>query len=318
MSRPEIDFKAMRPLVVIVGQTAVGKTDLSLYLAEKFEGEIISADSRLFYAGFNIGTAKPAPEELARIPHHFVDVCRPDETLTLGVYQERAYETIDACHRRGTLPFLVGGTGQYVKAVIEGWGIPRVPPQPDLRAALEQMGGPECARWLRLLDPVAAERLDPRNVRRVIRALEVTLVAGRPISELQQKEKPPYHIYTIGLFRPREELYRRIDQRVDQMIAQGLEQEVLGLLESGCRWEMPAMSGLGYRQFRPYFEGDASLEEVVERIKFETHRFARQQNTWFRPDDPGIDRFDAADPALNLRIEEGLDLWLNRFSSEIG
>lgn len=300
----------MPPLLVIVGQTAVGKTDLSLHLAERFDGEIVSADSRLFYVGFDIGTAKPSPEELARVPHHFVDHCQPHETLTLGTYQEAAYAVIDEIQGRERLPVLVGGTGQYVKAVVEGWGVPRVPPQPALRQALEALGQSECARWLRLLDPVAADRLDPRNLRRVIRALEVTLVAGIPISTLQQKTAPPYTILQLGLFRERETLYQRIDQRVDQMVAAGLVDEVASLVEQGVQWDWPAMSGLGYRQLRPYFEGEQSLAEAIERIKFETHRFARQQNTWFRRDDPHIMWLDAeADHLVELATRE-VDAWL--------
>ena len=211
-----------RKLLVILGPTAVGKTALSLQIAEQFNGEIISADSRLFYRGMDIGTAKPSAAEQAQAPHHLIDICNPDETLTLGEYQRLAYKTIDAVLENGRLPILVGGTGQYVKAVVEGWGIPEVPPHPDLREALESLGGPELARWLQILDPTAAERIGARNVRRVVRALEVTLVTGQPITELQRKTPPPYNIQMIGLIRDREILYQRIDQRVDQMMAAGL------------------------------------------------------------------------------------------------
>ena len=286
------------PLLVIVGQTAVGKTDLSLKLAERFNGEIISADSRLFYKGMDIGTAKPSAEEQQRVSHHLIDVCAPDETLTLGDYQSRANAMISDCHRRGKLPMLVGGTGQYVKAVVEGWGIPRVSPQPELRHELEKIGGPELGRWLAKLDPAAAEKIDARNVSRVIRALEVTLVSGVPITHLQAKTPPEWNILTIGLFREREELYARIDQRVDLMLANGLETEVRGLLAAGYDWKLPAMSGLGYRQFQPHFEGESTLDDVAERIKFETHRFSRQQNNWFSRKDETIDWVEAAAPDL--------------------
>ena len=217
-----------KKLLVILGPTAVGKTALSLQIAEQFEGEIISADSRLFYRGMDIGTAKPSAAEQAQAPHHLIDICNPDETLTLGEYQRRAYRTIDSVLENGRLPILVGGTGQYVKAVVEGWGIPEVPPHPDLREALESMGGPELARWLQRLDPTAAERIDARNVRRVVRALEVTLVTGQPITDLQRKTPPPYDIKMIGLIRDRETLYQRIDQRVDQMMTAGLVAELEG------------------------------------------------------------------------------------------
>ncbi len=280
------------PLLVIVGPTAVGKTALSLQLAQQFNGEIISADSRLFYRGLDIGTAKPSAAERALVPHHLIDICRPDETLTLGEYQRLAYATIEAVLGRGRLPILVGGTGQYVMAVVEGWGIPEVAPQPRLRKALAGLGEGEVARWLRRLDPQAAENIDPRNVRRVIRALEVTLVTGRPISELQRKTPPPYDIQIIGLTRGRELLYERIDRRVEQMMADGLLAEVQGLRAAGYSRSLPAMSGLGYRQLYAYLEGEMGLEAAVERIKFETHRFARQQATWFRQDDPRITWFD--------------------------
>jgi tRNA dimethylallyltransferase len=284
--------KAKRPLLVIVGATAVGKTALSLKLARLFKGEIVSADSRLFYRGMDIGTAKPSPAEQITVPHHLIDICDPDETLTLAEYQRLAYATIDRIQGNGRLPILVGGTGQYVRAIVEGWGIPEVAPHPSLREALAALGGPELARWLRYLDPAAAEKLDPRNVRRVIRALEVTLLKGRPISELQRKSPPPYHIAQIGLHRDRESLYERIDARVEGMMAAGLLAELAGLRDGGYGRNLSSMSGLGYRQLWAYLIGEMSLEDAVERIKFETHRFARQQATWFRRDDPAINWFE--------------------------
>ncbi len=284
-----------RPLLVLVGPTAAGKTALSLALARQFDGEIVSADSRLFYRGLDVGTAKPTPEERAAAPHHLIDLCAPDETLSLGQYQRLAYATIDAIQQCGLLPILVGGTGQYVWAVVEGWGIPAVAPRPALRAALEQLSGDEAVHWLAALDPVAAGRIDPRNLRRVVRALEVTLTTGIPISELQRKTPPPYDTFILGLSRDRATLYERIDARVDGMMAAGLLDEVRGLRDAGYGLDLPSMSGLGYRQLLSYFEGEMSLEEAVTRIKFETHRFARQQATWFRGDDPRITWLDADD-----------------------
>jgi tRNA dimethylallyltransferase len=298
------------PLLVIVGPTASGKTSLSIALAKAFNGEIVSADSRLFYRGMDIGTAKPTVAEMAGIPHHLLDICEPTETITLGEYQDRAFATIDDIHRRGRLPILVGGTGQYVMAVVEGWGIPRVAPQPALRKALEAMGGEELGRWFRFLDPVRAETLDVRNVRRVIRALEVTLVAGQPISQLQEKSPPPYDIRLIGLACDREWLYERIDRRVDLMMEAGLEAEVRGFWEAGVGRKMPAISGLGYRQLYDYFEGHMTLEEAVERIKFETHRFARQQKTWFQPHDERIAWMPADDPNLAEQAKPFVKNWL--------
>lgn len=293
----------MPPLLVLLGPTAVGKTALSLQLAHRWGGEIVSADSRLFYTGMDIGTAKPTLAERAAVPHHLIDLCPPDQPITLGDYQQRAYATMADIHQRGKLPILVGGTGQYVQAVVEGWGIPRVPPHPALRAALEALGQEELGRWLAQLDPEAAAKIDPRNVRRVIRALEVTLVAGVPISVQQRKTPPPYNILLIGLQRPREELYQRIDARVEQMVADGLLGEVERLLAAGYGWELPALSGLGYQQWRPYFAGEQTEAEVIERIKFETHRFVRQQNNWFSPQNGRIHWLPASSPTLLAQVE---------------
>jgi tRNA dimethylallyltransferase len=291
-----------RPLLVLVGPTAAGKTVLSLQLARRFDGEIVSADSRLFYRGLDVGTAKPAMAERAAIPHHLIDLCDPDKTISLGQYQRLAYRTIDEILTRGRLPILVGGTGQYVMAVVEGWGIPEIAPRPALRAALESLGEAEAARWLAALDPAAAARIDPRNVRRVVRALEVTLTTGRPISALQRKTLPPYDTLIIGLWRERRALYKRIDARVEAMMAAGLLDEVRRLREAGYGRELPSLSGLGYRQLSAYLAGEMSLEAAVERIKFETHRFARQQATWFRRDDSRIAWFDL-DAADNVSVE---------------
>jgi len=291
-----LQFAIRNSLLVIVGPTAVGKTALSLHLAELLEGEIVSADSRLFYRGMDIGTAKPTPEERARVPHHLIDIAEPDETVGLAEFQEWAYAAIEGIHARGKLPLLVGGTGQYVRAVVEGWRVPRVPPDPALRAELEAQAGREGATALhgRLarLDPDAAQRIDPRNVRRVVRALEVCLITGRPISEQQGKQPPPYRILQIGLTMERAALYARADRRVEAMMVAGLEDEVRRLLEAGYGWEIPAMSGLGYAQFRPYFDGRATLEQVVVEIKGATHRFIRHQYNWFRLKDSAIRWFD--------------------------
>ncbi len=302
-------------LLVIVGPTAVGKTALSLRLARSLDGEVISADSRLFYRGMDIGTAKPTPEERACVPHHLIDIAAPDETVGLAEFQERAYAAIVDVHARGKLPLLVGGAGQYVRAVVEGWRIPRVPPVPLLRAELEAQARREGvaslhARLVRL-DPAAARRIDPRNVRRVIRALEVCLVTGQPISEQQRRQPPPYRILQIGLTMERADLYARADRRVDAMIEAGLEEEVRRLVEAGYTWSLPAMSGLGYVQFEPYFQGQVSLEEVVMEIKRATRRFIRRQYNWFRLDDPAIRWLDAATPTVQERAEAMVRRWLS-------
>lgn len=290
-----------RPLIVIVGPTAVGKTAVALRLAEEFNGEIVSADSRQVYREMDIGTAKPTPEELARVPHHLIDIVAPDETFHVAQFQAMAYAAIDEVHARGKVPFLVGGTGQYVRAVIEGWQIPPAPPDPVFREQLyaeAREHGPEhLHRRLAAIDPEAAARIHPHNVRRVIRALEVYQATGRPISEWQRKRPPPYRILQIGLTMDRQALYRRIDARVDQMIAGGLVDEVRRLLDKGYTFDLPALSGLGYGEFRAYFEGQASLGEVIQRIKHETHRFVRHQYNWFSENDPNIHWFDLTSDA---------------------
>jgi tRNA dimethylallyltransferase len=298
------------PLVVLVGPTGVGKTAVSLRLAETLNGEIVSADSRQVYRGMDIGTAKATPEERHRVRHHLIDTVTPDETLTLAEYQEMAYAAIDAIHARGRLALLVGGTGQYVRAVAEGWGIPRVPPQERLREALDELSTGELARWLVKLDPAAAQRLDPRNRRRVIRALEVTLVSGRPISEQQKKHPPSYRVLQVGLTLSRSQLYQRIDERVDHMMEAGLLEETRRLKEEyGC--DVPAMSGLGYAQLCAYLQGEMSLDEAVTAIKHETHRFVRHQANWFKPDDPRIHWFRVTGlERTAVAVEQFVRAWL--------
>ncbi len=280
------------PLVGLVGPTAVGKTALAVRLAEAVGGEIVSADSRQVYRGMDIGTAKATLGEQSRVPHHLIDVVDPDETLGLAQFQAMAYTAIADITARGRVPFLVGGTGQYVMAVVEGWQVPRVAPDEELRTALyhqaKQEGAGALHARLQELDPAAADRIDPRNVRRVVRALEVYLTTGQPISEQQVKRPPPYRILLIGLTLSRTQLYRRIDERVEQMIEAGLEDEVRRLVSAGYGFDLPAMSGVGYGQFAPYLAGEASLADVVAGIKRATRRFVRHQSNWFRRDDPRI------------------------------
>ena len=288
----------MRCLVAIVGPTAVGKSRLAVHLARTFDGEIVSADSRKVYRYMDIGTAKPGPEERAIIPHHLIDVVDPDEELGLALYQEMAYRAIEGVHERGRLPALVGGSGIYVRAVIEGWRIPNVPPNPELRRRLETRAREEgpmvLYEELERSDPVAAERIDPRNTRRVIRALEVCQMSGS-FSELQGKESPPFEVLTIGLTADRDELRRRIDSRVDMMMEIGLLEEVRWLMDRGYNLELPSMSGVVYRQLGMYIQGKLNLEEAVQQIKLQTHRFARHQYAWFHLDDERINWIDIGD-----------------------
>lgn len=285
----------MSHLIAIVGPTAVGKSALTIHLAQVFGGEIVSADSRQVYRYLDIGTAKPSPEERALIPHHLIDVVDPDENFTLAIYQEMALRAIEDIQRRGRLALLVGGSGLYVRAVIGGLRIPQVAPDAELRRNLEEKAAREGYRALyeelKHTDPAVAERIDPRNVRRVIRALEVCHITGLPFSQLQSSS-PFFRTLVIGLTTARDDLHRRIDSRVDRMMERGLVQEVKGLLERGYSLDLPAMSGLGYKQIGQHLHGELGLEEAVQRIKYETHRFARHQYAWFRPTDEAIHWFD--------------------------
>ena len=296
------------PLVVIVGPTALGKTALAVYLAQEMNGEIVSADSRQVYRGMDIGTAKATRQEQELAAHHLVDVVAPDETLGLAQFQELAIAAIAGITARGRVPLLVGGTGQYVMAVIEGWKVPRVPPDEALRRELyrqaEEEGAEALHARLHALDPSAAGRIDARNVRRVVRALEVCLVTGEPFSEQQGKSPPPYRILILGLSLPRAELYRRIDERVERMMDAGLEDEVRGLVAAGYGFDLPAMSGVGYGQFAPYLAGKATVLEAAAEIKRATRRLVRHQANWFRQGDERIHWLaaepDPRQPALEL------------------
>jgi tRNA dimethylallyltransferase len=307
------------PLIVIVGPTATGKSALALYLAVLLSGEVISADSRQIYRGLDIGTAKVTPDEQARVPHHLVDIVAPDQFFGLAEYQERAYAAIDEVTGRGRWPLLVGGTGQYVRAVVEGWRIPRVPPDPELRAELyaeaEGRGVRPLYERLVALDPGAAEIVDERNVRRVVRALEVCLKSGQPFSRQRGKDPPSYEILQLGLTMEREALYARVDARIEQMIERGLVQEVQGLVGQGYDWSLPAMSSLGYSQLQGHIEGTASLSECVALIKRETRRFIRQQYNWFRLSNPRIHWLDVGQSASDVR-SRALALIEERFGEQ--
>jgi tRNA dimethylallyltransferase len=295
------------PLVGLVGPTAVGKTAMAVRLATAVGGEIVSADSRQVYRGMDIGTAKATADEQAQARHHLIDVVDPNQTMGLAEFQESAYAAIAAITARGRVPFLVGGTGQYVMAVVEGWQVPRVPPDRTLRQDLyrqaEEQGAAVLHARLRELDPAAAGRIDPRNIRRVVRALEVCLLTGQPISEQQGKSPPPYRILLIGLSLPRKQLYQRIDERVARMMQAGLEQEVRDLVAAGYGFELPAMSGVGYGQFAPYLAGEATLEETIAEIQRSTRRFVRHQANWFRQEDARIHWFDVRTDPYNKVLD---------------
>jgi len=288
-----------KPLIVIVGPTAVGKTSVSIALAQNFDGEIVSADSRLFYRGMDIGTAKPTTEEMQDVPHHLIDVADPDEIWNLAIFQHRAYQEINQIHDRNRLPFLVGGSGQYIRAIIEGWHIPPQKPDYEIREALtlwaDKIGAEALHERLEAIDPGAAEKIDYRNLRRTVRALEVIFKTGERFSDLRQKQTCPYHPIILGIERPRKELYDRIDQRIEKMLADGLVLEVDGLLTAGYSPELPTFSGIGYQEIIQYLQDAISLEEAIMLIKRNTRTFVRRQANWFKPDDPRISWFSASE-----------------------
>lgn len=284
------------PLILLVGPTAVGKTEFSLQLAGELNGEIVSADSRLFYCGMDIGTAKPSREERARIPHHLIDIAPPGDTLSLAEFQSKARQAIQDIHARRRLPFLVGGTGQYIRAVTEGWAPPEVQPDNRLRLVLEAIKEARGAGWLhnglQKLDPESAEKIDARNYRRTIRALEVIFSTGQKFSHQRRQAVTPYHVIFLGLIRPRAELYQRVDDRIDLMFASGLMDEVKGLLKNGITPDLPSMSAIGYRECMRVLQGELSIEQARAEMKRLTRIFVRRQANWFKENDPNIRWFN--------------------------
>jgi tRNA dimethylallyltransferase len=294
-----------KPLVAVVGVTAVGKTAAAIRLARDVGGEIISADSRYLYRGMDIGTATPSEPEMAGVPHHLISFLEPTDNYSLALYQRDAYRAIEEVLRAGHVPILAGGTPQYVNAVLQGWRIPEVPPDPAFRGEMEAMardaGSTALHDRLRAIDPASAERIPASNVRRVIRALEIFRHTGQRKSALEQREPPPYRVLVLGLRLPRPEIHRRIDERVDGQIASGLVEEVRALLERGVPPDAPAMSAIGYPQVVDYLEGRCTLEEAIARIKFDTHRYARHQDTWLRRMD-GVHWYDVEEPGWYDRM----------------
>ncbi len=297
-----------KPLIVIVGPTAVGKTELSVRLTKKLDGEIVSADSRLFYKGMDIGTAKPTQVEMDGVPHHLINIAEPDDEWSLARYLPRAQDIINDILARGNIPFLVGGTGQYVQAVVEGWDLPGIEPDPLLRQILSEwaaeIGTNGIRSRLEILDPDAAANIDGPNLRRMVRALEVILSSGKKFSSQKNKKGSMFRILQIGLIRPREELYQRIDIRIDRMIEEGLIQEVQTLLEAGHSRELSSMSAIGYKQIAAHLSGEISIDEAIRQIRSKTRKYVRQQANWFKQNDENIKWFSAADDPFKEILNE--------------
>jgi tRNA dimethylallyltransferase len=294
----------MSVVVAVVGPTAVGKSRLGALLARTFNGEIVSADSRQVYRYMDIGTAKPTAEERSVIPHHLIDVVDPDADFSVALYQSLAMEAIGEVMQRGRLPVIVGGSGLYVWSLVEGWEIPRIEPDPVFRKLLEEKaaneGGKALYRELEKVDQKTAASIDPRNVRRVIRALEIHHTGGGVGSGSRRKKPPPFETIVVGLTAERRRLYQMIDRRIDRMVEVGLVDEVKGLLRRGYGPDLPSMSSVGYREICQLIGGRMDVATAMQRIKFETHRFARHQYAWFRLNDPRIRWFD-----VNCQAEAG-------------
>lgn len=277
------------PLIVLTGPTAVGKTTLSISLAKDVVGEIVSADSMQVYRYMDIGSAKVRPEEMEGVPHHLIDCYDPDQEFNVVEFQRAAKEAMAGIYGRGCIPIVVGGTGFYIQALVRDIDFTEAEEDTAYRQELERLAaeeGPEALhRLLEEADPQAASQIHANNIRRTIRALEYHRQTGGRISEHneEQRRRPsPYNCAYFVLTRPREELYARIDQRVDQMMAEGLLDEVRALREMGYRRGMVSMQGLGYKELLAYLDGECNLEEAVTRIKRDTRHFAKRQLTWFR------------------------------------
>lgn len=287
------EHRKLPKVVVLLGPTASGKTTWALQLAKKHSGEVVSADSRQIYKKMNIGTAKPPGENkrnglrrsyvVEEVPHHLVDFLDPGRTFSVAEFRDQAVKIIKMTHKNGHLPLVVGGTGLYISSLVDNLVIPRVPPNKKFRRSLSEKTNKELLRLLEQMDPETARTIDARNKRRLIRALEVCTFTGEPYSAQREVGEPLFDFLQIGIDTPREVLYERINTRVDEMMKLGLLKEVEGLAKNYI-WELSSMNGIGYRQFRDYFDGSMTLDQAIERLKRDTRRYARRQLSWFRRD----------------------------------
>ncbi|QSJ14231.1 tRNA (adenosine(37)-N6)-dimethylallyltransferase MiaA [Nostoc sp. UHCC 0702] len=301
----------MTKLIVICGATATGKSGLALNLAMRLGSVILSADSRQVYREFDIGTAKPTLAEQQLVPHYLIDVCTPTETMTVADYQQQAQALINSPllpHSPAPL-LLVGGTGLYIRSIVQGMKIPRVAPNPELRSQLESLGQSQLYGMLQQVDPVASHKIHANDCLRTLRALEVFYITGIPISEQQGEHPPDYPILQIGLDCDVEKLGLRIRKRTEQMLADGLVAEVEYLCKK-YGLELPLLNTLGYQEIKQYLAGDISLDEAKELIVLHTRQFAKRQRTWFRAY-PQIEWFDADDPDLLEKVWQPVQNFLD-------
>ncbi|TPG68739.1 tRNA (adenosine(37)-N6)-dimethylallyltransferase MiaA [Brevibacillus laterosporus] len=301
-------MKEKENLVVIVGPTAVGKTALSLQLAQQFNGEIISGDSMQVYRGMDIGTAKASDEERAIVPHHLIDIMNPDEEYSVAIFQQQARRLITQINQRNHLPIIVGGTGLYIQSVTHDYQFSEADQDAEMRDRLQKYADVEGVealhRRLREHDPITADRLHPNDVRRVIRAIEIYELTGKRMSDFQnQAAYSPYNLKIIGLTMDRVKLYERVNQRVDVMIEAGLVEEVRILLDQGYSADLVAMQGLGYKELIPYLYGEITLDKAISDIKQRTRHFAKRQLTWFRRM-PQLEWYDMTNPDSYEQVVE--------------
>jgi tRNA dimethylallyltransferase len=301
--------RSHRPLLAIAGATATGKSDLAVRLAETLDGEAVNADAYALYRGLDIGTAKPTRVMQARVRHHLVDVADPDEPLTLARYLDAAHAALDDIWARGKLPVLAGGSGQYVWALLEGWQVPRVAPDLELRAELEALPVDALHQRLDALDSEAAARLDPNNPRRLVRAIEVVSRTGLPLAACQTRQPIDADVLIIGLRLPREQLYERIDRRAEAQFAAGFVEEVQGLRDAGYGETSPLRSGVGYKEVSAHLDGAYDLDEALRRTKNANHRLVRRQGAWFKDGDERIHWVEASVDPLPKALEM-VDPWV--------
>jgi tRNA dimethylallyltransferase len=301
----------MKPaLIVICGATATGKSKLALELAQRLHAPILSADSRQVYEAFNIGTAKPSSYERALTAHYLLDLCEPTSTFTVAEYQAIAQALIADFQNQGVVPLLVGGTGLYVKSVVQGLKIPRVPPQRLLRSQLTHFAQSELYQWLQQVDPPSALKVHPHDRVRTLRALEVFYTTGIPLSAQQGSNPPSYPILQIGLEVSDPSLQTTlIQRRTEAMIEQGWVEEVKQIIQ-GYGPDLPLLKTLGYAELSQYLKGDWGLEEAIAAIVLHTRQFAKRQRTWFRADS-SIHWFDALDDHLDDKVGDCVESFLN-------
>ncbi|MEH1895341.1 MAG: tRNA (adenosine(37)-N6)-dimethylallyltransferase MiaA [Nostoc sp.] len=301
----------MTKLIVICGATATGKSGLALALAMRLGSVILSADSRQVYREFDIGTAKPTLAQQKLVPHYLIDICAPTDTMTVADYQQQTQALIASVDVTPLL--LVGGTGLYIRSIVQGMKIPRVAPQIELRSQLESLGQPQLYAMLQQVDPVAAQKIHANDSIRTLRALEVFYVTGYPISEQQGENPPNYPILQIGLDCDVEKLDVRIQRRTEQMIANGLVKEVENLCQKYGA-DLSLLNTLGYQEIKQYLAGDISLDEAKELTVLHTRQFAKRQRTWFRAY-PQIEWFDMNNPDLLEKVWLRINEFINCTSS---